>query len=187
MARGISINGCSGSGKTTIGRKVAERLGYLHLDLDDYYWDWDAPLPYTQLRPKDEVIELLQRDMAEHDRFVMSGSISSKLWDFVNPLLDFAVLLSAPPAVCMERVKARAFSNYGDRVLEGGDLYESHQTFYKTVGMYHTGENPSYSLERHQRWARELACPVLHIDGTRAVDENVEMIVAQYLRRNLDV
>ena len=186
MARGISLVGCAGVGKTTIGRKVALHLGYLYLDLDDYYWNWDAPLPYSQLRPADEVIELLSCSMKGRDHFVISGNIG-RIRYFINPLLDFAVMLFAPPSVCLERVKARSFERWGDRVFEDGDLHESHEKFHKDVAMYHTNENISYSLERHQKWLKELTCPVLHIDGTKAVDENVEMIVARYLRRNLDV
>ena len=36
MSRGIIIFGAAGSGKTTLGRELAGRLGFLHIDIDDY-------------------------------------------------------------------------------------------------------------------------------------------------------
>jgi len=181
-SRGISINGCAGSGKTTIGRELAARLAYPLLDLDDYYWNWDTKLPYQGLRSKDEVIRLLERGMAKHPRFVMAGSIGSKLWDFVNPLLDLAVLLHTPKSICLERAKNRAFEKWGNAVLVGGDLHENHLKFYETIEQYFTGENPSYSLQRHEKWAQELNCPVLQLDGTRDIDKNVDEIIKHYRR-----
>ena len=58
-ARGIIIFGSPGSGTTTLGREVAKRLGFQHFDLDDYLWRWDAEIPFTVSRPREERSELL--------------------------------------------------------------------------------------------------------------------------------
>jgi adenylate kinase family enzyme len=183
MCRGISINGCAGSGKTTIGKELAEQLSFQHLDLDDYYWRKDANIPFTEMNANDVIIKLLADDISRHPHFVMSGSIGSILWDFVNPLFDLAVLLKTPTTICLERVKTRAFERFGKRVCVGGDLYKEHQDFYKQVELYETGENPSYSIKRHEKWASELQCPVLYVDGTKPISDNVEIIARQYLLR----
>ena len=38
MARGIIIFGSAGSGKTTLGKKVGDKLGFPYYDIDDYIW-----------------------------------------------------------------------------------------------------------------------------------------------------
>jgi len=181
MSRGISINGCAGSGKTTLAKALSEHLGSQHLELDDYYWRKDEALPFTEMNTSDEIISLLAKDISKRAHFVMSGSIGSILWDFVNPLFDFAILLRTPTLVCLERVQARAFDRFDERVCVGGDLHISHQDFYKQIEQYETGENPSYSLQRHKRWLSELCCPTLTLDGTQPIAKNVAYIAEQYL------
>lgn len=51
--RRIIVIGTSGSGKTTMARKIAERLGFPHTELDSLHWeaDWvEAPLDRFQRR-----------------------------------------------------------------------------------------------------------------------------------------
>jgi len=176
-SKGIIINGAAGAGKTTLAGELAKRLDFRHLDLDDYYYSRESE--FAGLRPRDEIRKLLKIDLEKYPRFVMSGTIGSILWDFVNPLFDLAVLLYVPTEIRLERVKARAYERFGDRVLAGGDLYENHQNFYKHVQQYDMGFH-SVSAERHEKWAKEILCPVLRADGTKSIIENVECIAEQY-------
>jgi len=43
MIQRIHILGASGSGTTTLGRALAERLQYPHFETDDYFWLPTAP------------------------------------------------------------------------------------------------------------------------------------------------
>jgi len=182
--RGIIINGASGTGKTTLAGELAKRLGFPHLDLDNYYYppqDEGGTYRFTELRPRDEVIEHLKNDLQKHPRFVMSGTIGNILWDFMNPMFDLAVLLFVPVEIRVERAKKRAFECYGERVLDGGDLYDTYQKFYKRMQGYETVYH-SASRQRHEEWATALSCPVLRVDGTKTIVENVEWIAQQYLQ-----
>jgi adenylate kinase family enzyme len=49
MANRIHILGASGSGTTTLGRAMAERLNYTHFDTDAYFWLPTDP-PTTEKR-----------------------------------------------------------------------------------------------------------------------------------------
>ena len=182
MSKGIMIAGAAGVGKTTLGKELAKRLYFQHLDLDDYYYRWDTELPYSESPPHDEIRACVMNDIVKHPNFVMSGTIGSILWDLVNPLFDLAVLLFVPAAIRQERLRERAFVRYGQRVLLGGDMYEEHQKFYADVELYETGTHPTVpvTLERHERWAKELSCPVLRLDGTKSIYENTTWLAKQY-------
>ena len=41
MATGIMIMGSSGAGKTTLGKVLANELGYTFVDIDEYIWRKD--------------------------------------------------------------------------------------------------------------------------------------------------
>lgn len=51
--RRIVVVGTSGSGKTTMARRLAERLGYPHVELDALYWEphW-TPAPVEVFRER---------------------------------------------------------------------------------------------------------------------------------------
>jgi hypothetical protein len=153
MARGIIIFGSSGSGTTTLGREVAKRLGFQHFDLDDYFWRWDTEIPFTVTRPREERIELLMGDISKFPYFVMSGSMDSYNAPFV-PLFDLAVLNSAPAEMRVERVNARDFSRFGERILPGGDMFEDHKNFLSCVRRYDTDGSPCQRV--HEQWAATL-------------------------------
>ena len=50
------IIGPSGCGKTTLGRQVAEMLGYPYFDVDEYIWRFDTPELYTVMYSREEKI-----------------------------------------------------------------------------------------------------------------------------------
>ena len=177
MARGIIIFGSSGSGTTTLGREVAKLLGFQHFDLDDYLWRWDTKIPFTVTRPREERIKLLMGDISKYPHFVMSGSMDSYNAPFV-PLFDMAVLISAPVGTRVERVNARELARFGERILPGGDMFETNKDFLAMVRRYDTDGSPCRRV--HEQWAATLPCPVLHVDGTVAIAENAERIVEQY-------
>jgi len=182
-SKGIIIAGAAGAGKTTLAGELAKQLGFKHMDMDDYYYSRESE--FAGMRPCNEIIELLKIDLDNHPRFVMSGTIGSILWDLVNPLFDFAVLLFVPTEIRLERVKARAYERFGDRAIEGGDLYDNHQKCYHHVQQYDIGFH-SVSKERHEKWAEEIDCPVLRADGTKPISENVKWIMEQYLSVTID-
>jgi len=88
-------------------------------------------------------------------------------------MYDLAVFMSAPLEIRIERIKQRAIKQYGERVSEGGDMYEQHLKFVDFVA--------SRSLSRIERWAETLVCPVINVDGTKSVSENADRFTEQYL------
>jgi adenylate kinase family enzyme len=62
MIHRLHILGASGSGITTLGRALAERLQYPHVDTDDYFWLPTEP-PFTHQRARTERQQLLMDDV----------------------------------------------------------------------------------------------------------------------------
>ena len=62
MKNVIHIFGASGSGTTTLGKKICSELGYTLMDTDTYYWIPTEP-PFKLKRPANERIELMKNDI----------------------------------------------------------------------------------------------------------------------------
>ena len=183
MARGIIVFGAMGVGDTTLGKELATRMGYQHFDLDDYHWRWDTEIPYTIFRSREERTTHLMSDLSKCTKFVMSGSMWSIRKAF-EPLFDLAVFMTAPAEIRAERIRARSISRWGNRVLPGGDMYETSEIYRDYLACarnYDKDISPQACIIQHEKWAAELPCPVLRIDGTKNISENTEMIVEQYL------
>lgn len=179
MSRGIIVFGASGSGTTTIGKELAQIMGFKHFDLDDYFWTWDTDIPYTVPRPREKRVELLQRDLSKCNYFVMSGSMCG--WDesFVH-LLDLAVFVKTPTDIRIQRLHDRELKNFGKRILKGGDMYSGHKEFLEWAKTYNTASPPERCLKLHEAWAASLSCPVLYVDGTDDVKSNADFIMGQF-------
>lgn len=179
MARGIIVFGASGSGTTTIGKELAKIMGFKHFDLDDYFWTWDTEIPYTVPRPRIERIELLQKDILKCNYFVMSGSMCG--WDdsFIS-LFDLGVFVQTPTDIRIERLHDRELKEFGDRILKGGDMYEGHIDFLEWAKKYDNASPPERCLKLHEEWSDSLPCPVLQINGTDDLSENIKLIMERF-------
>lgn len=154
--RGIIIFGANGSGKTTLGRELSRVLGFKRMDAEDYYFR-EAEIPYSDSRSKDEVISLMLADIEKHRTFIISTCIGD-LGDVIPQYYRLAVYIEAPYELRMERVKQRVLDRFGERVLEGGDMYEQEQKHFDFMA--------NRPLSKIDRWAETLSCPIIHIDGT---------------------
>ena len=73
-------------------------------------------------------------------------------------------------SVGWERVRNRSFQRFGSRMLPGGDQYEREERFFALVR--------SREEDTVEKWLRHLSCPVRRVDGTRPVEENVDLITS---------
>ncbi|HWS30783.1 MAG TPA: NUDIX domain-containing protein [Clostridia bacterium] len=175
---GILIFGASGSGTTTLGRELARVLNFTHLDIDDYYW-LKSDVPFTAVRPREERQALLLADIKKSSGFVVSGSAVN--WDEpILPYLDLAVFVSAPTEVRLERLRKREHENFGDRVLQDGDMYNKHLEFVEWAAGYDTGGLTMRSRALHEQWISNCPCPVTCVDGTADCRETAVNIAERF-------
>jgi adenylate kinase family enzyme len=107
--RRVSIQGISGSGKTTVGRALAGRLGVRHLETDGLVHGpgW-TETPDAELRA---AIEPILRS----DGWVVDSDYRRKLGTLVLESADTVVWLDLPLHVCLRRLWGRTLPRIRNR------------------------------------------------------------------------
>lgn len=172
---GVIICGMNGSGKSTLGRALAESLGWRFIDNEDLYFPKTDPThPFAVERAQEEVERLLLAEVRRDERFVFAA-VRGNYGEAVLPYYKAAVLVEVPREVRLQRVWERSHRKFGEHMLPGGDLYESEKRFYDLVA----ARPEDYAI----RWLDAVSIPVLRVDGTKPVGENINLITG-WLRRN---
>lgn len=172
----IHLFGASGSGTTTLGRALSEVMDYVHLDTDDYFWLPTDPA-FTQKRPIPERLVMMNAaiDAAERGA-VISGSLTG--WgDVLIPRFTLAVRVVTETDVRIERLRAREYARFGERIREGGDMHEEHEAFIAWAAQYDSGDVTMRSKACHDAWQEALPCRVITVDGTAPLESSVSRVV----------
>ena len=169
MGTGIIVCGLNGAGKSTLGRALAKELDFHFIDNEDLYFPKANPrYPYSSPRTREEVKQSLLREIQAHENFVFAA-VKGDYGEAIAPFFQYAVLMDAPKDIRIRRVRDRSFMKFGDRMLPGGDLYEQEEKFFEMVR--------SREEDTVEAWAKSLSCPLIRVDGTKAVEENVQFII----------
>lgn len=99
--RRIAVVGNSGSGKTSLSREIATRLGCDHVELDSIHH-----LPNWTPIERDKMRQIIG-DRIKADSWVVDGNYRSFVQDLVFPAADTVVWLDMPTRVTMSRVTRR--------------------------------------------------------------------------------
>ena len=175
MATGIMITGSSGAGKTTLGELLAKELGYTFVDIDEYIWRKDTEIPFTAMYSKAEKIRRVMGAIADCEHFVMAGSMDS-FHEYFDPYFELVVHLHTDAETRIKRVHERAIERFGNRVLQGGDMYEDHQKMLTRIEGYDLGIG-GCTLQQHEKWLNSLDCKVLKLDGADALEKNLGVLL----------
>ncbi len=173
----VHIFGASGSGTTTLAKAVSQRNGFFLSDTDDYLWAPTDP-PFTTKRGIPERVRLMRRDVdAAKTGVVISGSLIG--WgDPLIPCFTLAVRLHVPREIRLKRLRDRESARFGDRILPGGDMFETHRAFLEWAAAY--DDNTVIRCQKnHDAWQKTLPCPVLGLDGTLPVDTLVDAVLSE--------
>ncbi len=167
---GILICGLNGSGKSTLGRMLADRMGYEFIDNEDLFFPKADPLyMFSNPRSEEEAVRLLEEKISKNDRFIFAA-VRGNYGDKLIAALDRIILIEVPKQIRSRRVRDRSYQKFGDRILPGGDLYDRESKWFSL-----TDSRPeTYVTE----WLETLDCPVIRIDGTRPVEENVNDLLS---------
>ena len=168
MRSGICVCGLNGSGKTTLADTLAKELIFKHMDVEQYYFT-STDNPYSSSRTREEVEHLLLEDIKQNPCFVFSA-VNGDMNREINENFTLVVCLDVPVDIRMKRIRQRAIDKFGDRVLPGGDMYEQEERFFA----YAEKRTP----DKIEDWLKTISCKVIRLDGTKPIQENVEIIKA---------
>ena len=104
----------------------------------------------------------------------MAGSMSSFHYAF-DEMFEMMVLLYVSPDIRIERVHKRAIERFGERVLEGGDMYEAHMRFLNDNRRYE--EDGSPNMREQKEWMENMSCVKIELDGAAELEKNADIIV----------
>ena len=167
---GILICGLNGTGKSTLGRLLAERMDYEFIDNEDLFFPKaDPSYTFSNPRSKEEVIRLLEEKISGNNRFIFAA-VKGDYGDRLIASLDDIVLIEVPKQIRSKRVWDRSFQKFGNRILPGGDLYDKENRWFSL-----TDSRPDAYVTD---WLETVHCPVIRIDGTLPVEKNLDYIVS---------
>ena len=166
---GIIICGLNGTGKSTLGKALAEKLHFYFIDIENLYFPQTDPnYIYASPRTREEVERLLLHEMGTHENFILA-TVKGDYGEDISSFIRCVILLDVPKDIRLQRVKKRSFQKFGNRMLLGGDLYEQEEKFFRFV------ESRDENIV--EEWVKSLKCPVIRIDGTKPIDENINLII----------
>ena len=167
---GILICGLNGTGKSTVGRTLADRMGYEFIDNEDLFFPkTDPSYLFSSPRSEEEVIRLLEEKINANNRFILAA-VRGNYGDRLIASLDHIVLIEVPKQIRSRRVRDRSYQKFGDRILPGGELYDQESKWFSL-----TESRPETYVTD---WLETVECPVIRIDGTLPVEENVDYLVS---------
>ena len=171
MGTGIVVCGLNGTGKSTLGKALAEKLKFYFIDNEELYFPKTDPCHiYSSSRTREEVEKLLFSEIKAHENFVFA-CVKGDYGEAIYPFFQYAVLIEVPKDIRIQRVRNRSFQIFGNRMLPGGDLHEQEERFFDFV--------KSREESVVEEWVHSLSFPIMRVDGTKPIEENIKLILEQ--------
>jgi len=154
--------GASGSGTTTLGKALAEKLGIVSFDTDDYYWVPTDP-PFQHKRDPETRHSLLFADLEKAGSFILSGSVMQ--WGIdIEDSFSVIIFLTLSASIRVARLHERETARFG----------KADPVFLEWAAQYDEGRLSGRSLSRHTKWLAERSCPIIRLDGDLTVEERID-------------
>ena len=172
MPRKIAVVGTTGSGKTTVARRLAAHHDVPHIELDALHWGpgWTEP-------SKEEFRARVQ-DALPDSGWVVDGGYHGKLGDLVLDRADLVVWLDPPLATILRRLWTRTL----DRIRKGDELWGGNRETWRGAFL---SRNSLFvwALKTHrarrQRYVERLArFETVHLRSVRETDVWLERYLA---------
>ena len=166
----IIICGLNGSGKTTLGKQLSKRINYVHKDIEDYYFNSNLNYKYIEPRSRENVTKDLEKDFNNYENIIFTSCKGD--YGNLSNLYDLAIFIRLDRDTRLNRVKERSYKQFGNRVLENGDLYKKETEFWNMI--YNKDESVITS------WFNGLKCKKIELDGKKNIEENITIILDKF-------
>ncbi|TNJ37467.1 adenylate kinase [Phaeobacter sp. B1627] len=173
----IYIFGASGSGSTTLGQSVSSELGLVHVDTDDHYW---APIdpPFSVKNSVEERVSSM-RNALGNEGWVLSGACNEWGRELVDQA-DIIVFTTLATPFRLQRLRSREQTRFGERIEEGGDMFQIHVNFIDWATGYDDPNFNGRNVGMHERWLARQHKPICRI-GSQCDPEIAVQTVIKYL------
>jgi adenylate kinase family enzyme len=156
MRRVCLIASASGSGKTTTGRALANRLGVPFYELDALHHG-----PNWKPATRDELLASVEPIVAS-DAWVVDGTYRGKIGDVVPEAADLVVWLDLPMRTWLPRLLRRT----ARRVLRKEELWNGNRERWRDV-LHPTNSVVVYALRNHRTTRRTLETELARFEVAR--------------------
>lgn len=149
VGKRIIVVGSSNAGKSTLGARLAARLGVPFIELDALHWE-----PAWRAAERDVFRERVRRAIAA-DSWVMAGNYLSQQQDVSWTVADTIVWLDLGLPTLLRRCLARSWRRWRSRELLWGSNREH---FWQHLLLWDTERSLlAYTVRYHHARQRELA------------------------------
>ena len=169
--------GASCAGSTTLGKALADELGCVYFDTDEYFW-MPSAIPYTIKRDTAERNAMLKNDFLKEESVIVSGSLASWGEEWLTAF-DLVVFLYVPHQIRMHRLHKREVERYGDAIFTDPLRIKLYKDFTNWATGYDDNSTNGRNLGVHLNWLSKLNCTVLKIEGDTTVAERLSLTVAK--------
>lgn len=170
----INIFGASGTGVTTMGKRLADTLKVPYLDSDDYFWENTEP-PFTSRRNPQERNQMIRNELLMTNDWILGGSVID--WgNNVFPDFDLVIFLYLPNNLRIERLKKRELELYGDVIYTNSTRREQFKKFINWAADYDNNAGiANRTLYAHEKWISNLNLPIIRLVGDLTTQERIKL------------
>ncbi len=133
----LAIIGCAGSGKSTLGSMLADKLGRPCIHLDTVMWNANWQLPSREERTE------IHNNLIAEDSWIIEGSWHHHMADRLERATAI-IWLDYSTSVCMRGILGRCIRNMGKQVpyLAEGCIETFNPSFIKYTQRYRKDRRP---------------------------------------------
>ncbi|RQO42586.1 adenylate kinase [Chryseobacterium sp. KBW03] len=182
----IHIFGASGSGVTTLGKALSEKLNLEYFDSDDFFW-LKTQIPFTERQHPEIRNAMVSDKLHTAENWIFGGSIIH--WgNNVFPAFDLIIFLYLPPKIRMERLRNRELERYGDEIINDPERSKKFQEFMDWANDYdHNTGIANRTLKAHLEWLSSINTPLIEISGDYELHQKIDIILDTIKQGNLQV
>ena len=164
----IYIIGNSGSGKSSLAKKLSQALKIKSYDLDDFYW----LKKFTKKRDKQEVDKLVKR-ITREKKWVIEGVYSSCITCSLDKA-DLIVWLDYPFGVIAWQLIKRQIRR-GEKLSDMLDFLHYIWDYYRKPTHKHYNRNES-NYYKHKNIVDNYPAKIVHIRNRKQLEEFIRNI-----------
>lgn len=164
----IHVMGASGSGTSSLGEFLAQKLGFNLIESDYYKWEQTDP-PFQIMRSVDESNRLLMEEINKGENLIITGSLHANPVTF--PYIDLIIYLTCPTKERLKRVQNRDVALGRNSLEAEGKVRENFLGFLELAKNYNKKDLTCRSKASQKYVIKQSGVPVIKISTNQKVDK----------------